>query len=545
MATLQSPGVQVQVIDESFYTPAAPGTVPLIFVASATDKPNASGTGTAPGTLAANAGKVWTITSQRDLTDTFGVPRFITDAENNPVHGGEQNEYGLQAAYSLLGVSSKAYVVRADLDLGQLTALGSIPEGLPVSGTYWVDSNDSSYGVKEWDAVNKVFVIKQPLIVDNDNKDVEADFDDMEYVWVPKQSFGTIGSYVMVVTSENTNQLWFKNSDNNWVVVGTALETNFDGSSDWTSSCWQTSWPVAKSTGLGTVTTSTTITVNAQTITFSGDISVSGIADSINAVMYNKGVGARVVGGKLYLYADHTAMSDGTTEDGRIALADGTATVSSLGLSTHAYSEVAIQISQHTQHPTYAADKNPTGSVWIQTTTPNSGAHWHVKLYNGATQSWSTVAAPLYGNPSSATFHLDKTGGKNIAVGTLYVDTNYERGAYPYIPNQETLATFKLWRRNSTAATKITGSADLTSFEISTPTSTATTVYSFAMSETLAGEAFAYNTATITVATVASSTVTTVTTCTGLDIVTAISAAGFENISAKGPRIHFLSSTRS
>ena len=107
MATLQSPGVNVSVIDESFYTPAAPGTVPLIFVASATNKSNASGTGTALGTLAANAGKVWTITSQRDLTDTFGTPLFYTDANNNPVHGGELNEYGLQAAYSLLGVSSK------------------------------------------------------------------------------------------------------------------------------------------------------------------------------------------------------------------------------------------------------------------------------------------------------------------------------------------------------------------------------------------------------------------------------------------------------
>ena len=50
MATLQSPGVNVSVIDESFYTPAAPGTVPLIFVASATNKSNASGTGTALGT---------------------------------------------------------------------------------------------------------------------------------------------------------------------------------------------------------------------------------------------------------------------------------------------------------------------------------------------------------------------------------------------------------------------------------------------------------------------------------------------------------------
>jgi len=67
MATLQSPGVSVTVVDESFYTPAAPGTVPLIFVASAQDKTNPSGT-VAVGTQAANAGTVYLITSQRDLT---------------------------------------------------------------------------------------------------------------------------------------------------------------------------------------------------------------------------------------------------------------------------------------------------------------------------------------------------------------------------------------------------------------------------------------------------------------------------------------------
>ena len=49
--TLNSPGVEVQVVDESFYVPAAPSTRPLIIVASAANKPNASGTGIAPGTL--------------------------------------------------------------------------------------------------------------------------------------------------------------------------------------------------------------------------------------------------------------------------------------------------------------------------------------------------------------------------------------------------------------------------------------------------------------------------------------------------------------
>ena len=59
---LTSPGVQVSVIDESFYTPAEPGTVPMIFVASKSNKTNAAGTGTAQGTLKANAGKPYLLT---------------------------------------------------------------------------------------------------------------------------------------------------------------------------------------------------------------------------------------------------------------------------------------------------------------------------------------------------------------------------------------------------------------------------------------------------------------------------------------------------
>ena len=55
MATLQSPGVQVNIINESFYTPAAPGTVPLIFVASASNKTNPSGS-FAVGTQPAKTG---------------------------------------------------------------------------------------------------------------------------------------------------------------------------------------------------------------------------------------------------------------------------------------------------------------------------------------------------------------------------------------------------------------------------------------------------------------------------------------------------------
>ena len=237
MATLQSAGVSVTVIDESFYTPAGAGTVPMIFVATGQDKANGSGTGIAQGTTAENAGKVWVITSQRDLTDTFGTPYFETDAEGNPVHGGEINEYGLQAAYSLLGVSSKAYVIRADVDTSSLAPTSTEPSGPPVNGTYWLDTSDSKFGINEWDATTGKFTIKTPLIIDNDNYQIAAElFTPSGGLprYRPLNNFGKVGEYAMIVTSYNTDTngtrnpsnilLWYK-SASGWSIV----ENTFDG----------------------------------------------------------------------------------------------------------------------------------------------------------------------------------------------------------------------------------------------------------------------------------------------------------------------------
>jgi hypothetical protein len=56
---LISPGVQVSVIDQSNYTPAAASSVPFILLATAQNKISGAGTGIAPGTLAANANKLY------------------------------------------------------------------------------------------------------------------------------------------------------------------------------------------------------------------------------------------------------------------------------------------------------------------------------------------------------------------------------------------------------------------------------------------------------------------------------------------------------
>ena len=132
---LISPGVEVTIIDESQYIPAATNSVPYILLATAQNKASAAGTGVAPGTLAANAGKVYLITSQRDLAATFGNPFFYKTTTGTPINGYELNEYGLLAAYSALGVSNRCFVQRADIDLAELTASLTRPTGSPDNGT--------------------------------------------------------------------------------------------------------------------------------------------------------------------------------------------------------------------------------------------------------------------------------------------------------------------------------------------------------------------------------------------------------------------------
>ena len=521
MATLTSPGVAVSVIDESFYTPAAPGTVPLIIVTSAQDKTNASGTGTAQGTTKANAGKVWTITSQRDLSDTFGTPRFITDANQNPAHGSELNEYGLQAAYSLLGVSSRAYVVRADVDLSKLSASTSVPTASPKSGTYWLDTGNTLFGIFEWDKTNKVFVNKTPTVIDDTNSTA------LTTNLFPKASFGAVGSYCVVATSANTAPIYFKNANGKWVLVGSNGESLFGSSitgSTFISNCWQTSFPVVTSTGFSGVTAATTFSINSQTVTIGADVTAAGVATTINSLLPQYGVGAKVnAAGKLELYADVSA-----TNGGNVIIAGTGTTLTSLGLTAGTYLAVKINISAHTQIPQYGDQGRPAGSVWMKTTSPGKGANWVVKYYNGGTQTFGTVSAPVYESTEAAIKGLDSAGGTGLAVGTLFVESNYDHGTSEQFKPQQ--ANFKIWRRNAVSPTTITGAN--TAFSITTPIHTGTWVYSFDIRESIAGSSTISAPSTITVAEIYASTVTTTTTVSGDDIAAAINTAGLVNVTA-------------
>ena len=144
MATLVSPGVSVQIVDESQNVAATQGTLPLLVVATAANKTDASGSRIAAGTLPANAGVAFLVSSQRELVETFGQPYFY-EVGGSVVQGAETSEYGLLAAYQYLGVANNAYVIRADVDLAQLEATTVEPAGAIVDGTYWHNVNKSIF----------------------------------------------------------------------------------------------------------------------------------------------------------------------------------------------------------------------------------------------------------------------------------------------------------------------------------------------------------------------------------------------------------------
>jgi len=429
MAQLSSPGVSVSVIDESFYTPAAPGTTPLIIVASEENKQNASGTGIAPGTLKANAGQVYLLTSQKDLADTFGTPIFKTDANNNPIHAGEQNEYGLQTAYSYLGVSNRAFVVRADLDLGQLDASASAPAGQPQNGTYWFDTAGTSFGIFEWNGSDasvtngQTFVSKTPVVITDTTKVTNG---------APKASVGANGDYAIVATT-TLNKLFYKNRSGQWKQVG---------SNDWTKS-----WPAVAGTKTpGTITLSDTLVLNGTTIT--GATSLATLVSAIGSTVV--GVTAAAVNGKLELYLNGDV--DVLTVAGTLA---GVSTVASpVGIKSGTYYAPKLQISAHTQVPAYkTTDTNPrpTGSVWFKTTEPNLGASVRVKRYNSSTAAWEEIKCPLYANGHAALAGLDAAGGGiNLATGALYAKFNDSE-----LTGADIEANFKIYRRVSAGETKI------------------------------------------------------------------------------------------
>ncbi len=405
---LTSPGVEVSVINESFYVPSDAGTTPLFIVASSQDKTNGAGDGTATGTTTANANTAYLISSQRELTETFGDPKFYTDASGNSLNGYELNEYGLQAAYSFLGVANRAYVLRANVDTAELVGSASAPTAVPTDGTYWFDLASSSYGLFEWSQTNQSFTTITPTLITS-----TSDLVGGVSTGAPKTSIGVIGDYA-INTTHVTNKIYKKTASNTWVQVG--------------STDWHASLPVVSIASGTTVTSGNTMFINGTSIS-AGGTALSDVNTAIGSNVTNVTSAINSTTGNLEIFHNGKALGDSTGGTNTIRFEEGNGTlVADLGLTSNkVLNGVQLLQDKHTNRPTWkTADENrPNGSVWFKTTSANSGAALVAKLYSTASGSFSTVASPLYATHNSAIYNLDAaTGGTALSTGTVYAQYN-------------------------------------------------------------------------------------------------------------------------
>ena len=444
---LVSPGIQISINDQSQYVNSNVGSVPLMVLATAQNKTyNGS---PAMGTSKANAGKLLSFSSQRDLVTQMGTPTFQLSSAGTPVNGSEINEYGLLTAYSALGLSNQLYAIRADVDLAQLVGTGVRPIAAPADNTYWLDTTNTTWGLYETDLAVGGFSNIKPTIITSATQ-VSNDNSYAYPVPTPISSVGNIGDYALVfVNTDESNadtiRLFYKagsgsvNLNNTWVQVG--------------SPDWQKSVPTITGTiSSPVINVNSTLVINTVTVSSSATLTtVAALAASINSASIT-GVYAVVNSlGQLELFATNSATSDGTSVDGILKVQDGTfSPLATAGIKQVDGTPVPSVLSgnratyycpyffygTYAQAPSggwFASDTQPrpSGSIWWKTSATGGGLNIVLKKYNTSLLNFQPLAVPAYPNIQSAIYSLDPLGGGvDIPSSTVYglyelFDTTY------------------------------------------------------------------------------------------------------------------------
>jgi hypothetical protein len=434
---LTSPGVEVTITDESQYLPAPTNSVPIVLLATAQNKANASGTGVAVATTAANANKLYQVTSQRDLVNLYGTPFFYTTTNGTPIQGYELNEYGLLAAYSLLGVTNRCYVLRCDIDLASLVGQTGRPVGDPDNGTYWLDTTTSTWGIYEFNATTGKFVLQQPIVI-TDTTDLSSG--------IPLNSIGNIGDYAInamaidgAPTDLDNKTYFYKTTLNEWTSLGTAD--------------WRLDTPcVQGSNSNPSLSVGDTFNINMSglytaTITVPADATVEGVAGAINDLGWIF-LSAEVRDGKLCIFSNQL-LSSGTAF---ITLSSSDGVLTDLGITATRYNQPLVQYGTSAQMPLWTSSQSqpqPTGAVWIKVGSAGNGLQPDMYRYSSATASWINKTVLLATSDWAVINVLDATGGKAIPAGTLYAQYAFD-GPIPTSP-------LYIWERVAIGATIVTG----------------------------------------------------------------------------------------
>ena len=490
---LVSPGIQISINDQSQFVNSNVGSVPLVLMATAQDKTynNAAATGTSK----ANAGKLLSFTSQRDLVTAMGTPTFQLSSAGTPINGSELNEYGLLTAYSALGLGNQLYAIRADIDLAELTGTSVRPVGNVANETLWLDTANTEFGIYSLNAATSAFDHVTPLIITDTNQVDFITYSGTTNVPTPKTSIGKPHDYALVAVNTAAHplvniRLFFK-SDLNAVTTG----NGGPGANTWVqvgSPEWQYTNPTVEGTTVPGFTGSTnTITINTTSVTFTVSGGLTALVSAINAANITGVKASLTTAGKLNIYATSSAKSNGSATDGKLTLVDdGTYTpLNKCGIDvSKSYYCPYFFYGSYAQQPSggwFAVDTQPrpSGSVWWKTSAIGNGFNPALKRYSSTLDTWQSVSAPLYLSYATAIYGLDPVGGgAGIAHGQVI--TTYGVGDTTYNSLAFALQTGKTGAITSTSATgdvpadstDITGSFLVRSSVPGTSTLSSTTV---------------------------------------------------------------------
>lgn len=416
----------IEITDESSYGAGTSTIIPLYIFATEQDKVIDEDTGEiAPGTSKAVANELLVVTSQKDVTNTFGIPNF-TVVDGTIQQGDELNEYGLYALYSGMGSASLGYALRADIDLKQLKPSKSEPVSEVENKSLWFDTADTSYGLFRsngnirpalaWDRIESVLLPELSDLVDGK----------------PKSTYGNDGDLAVVNTyNENgkvlNEQKIYENIAQEWYELG---------SKEWKQ---QFASEVRNTTNNPNFEDGSKISVQGVEITLTKSNVASVAEDFVNAI--NKGlevshpeISASIESGYIVIRNDNSLLEIKELDDKKTLEMMGFE-VSEKELVVHS---VYVTHKTHSQVPTTTTK----GSIWIKTTEPNNGAKYILKQYNSTTKSWNSRTLPMYGSFLTA----EKVLGSALANDSIIV--KYD---------DESVAETKMYKYGSQEYTVING----------------------------------------------------------------------------------------
>lgn len=441
---LVSPGVEVTIVDQSQYLPAPNGSVPLFVVATAQNKTDATSTSVAAATTKANANKLYLVTSQRDLVTLYGNPFFYNDTNGTPINGYELNEYGLLAAYSALGISNRAYILRADINLTELVGTTSRPAGTVSDGTYWLNSSATTWGIYEFNNNTGKFKNKAPIVITDATTQMSGG--------APIPSLGNIGDYAVysapitsVASADSGKEYFYKTTDNVWVPLG-----GFAWRRDVPTIMASTSNPTLTPGGKFNLNVgglySTIITINPIPSN-----TVADVATAINGLGW-AGITAAVRSGRLCIFHSDNATQYLTLSQATNLGGSGTP-LTELGITAGTYYQPGFVYGSAAQMPLWTNSQvapRPTGSVWLKVGAAGIGYNPIVSRWSAATATWNSQTVNIGTSDWAMSSALDSTGGGVIPAGTLYAQYNYD--------NEYVEGPIYLFGRSATGATIVTSS---------------------------------------------------------------------------------------